>query len=153
MYQFKVNIINSLYLLFKTTGISNKKGKRYRLLALNHTRFNQDLELLEKTGEFKIYKLPFHWQSRFLNHFYNEVDRSNIGLKKLIKKQKIFRIFLEDFLFKYYSFLKVSCVIGAATHYKQDIDWGKYRQELGFRILFYIKRIYMHLKGILNNLK
>ena len=97
MYQFKVNIINSLYLLFENNRYLKRKRKRYRLLALNYTRFNQDLELLEKTGEFKIYKLPFHWQSRFLNHFYNEVDRSNIGLKKLIKKAKNIQNLLEDF--------------------------------------------------------
>ena len=125
------SIIAFIYYL-KTTSFSKERGKRLRLLALNFTRFNQDLELLEKTGEFKIYKLPFDWQSRFLNHFYNKVDRSNIGLKKINKKkQKIFRIFLEDFLSKYYSLLKVNCVIGAAIHYKQDIDWGEVSSRIG----------------------
>lgn len=130
--KFKLTSLIAFAYYLKTTGISKKGGKRYRLLALNYSRFNQDLQLLEKTGEFKIYKLPFHWQSRFLNHFYNEVDRSNIGLKKIDKKkQKIFRMFLADFLLKYYSFVKINCVIGAATHYKQDFDWGEVSSRIG----------------------
>ena len=57
--KFKLTSLIAYCLLFKNNGYLKKKGKRYRLLALNHSRFNQDLELLEKTGEFKIYKLPF----------------------------------------------------------------------------------------------
>ena len=59
-------------------------------------------------------------------------ERSKIDLKKLIKKnKKIFRNFLEDFLFKYYCFLKINSVIGAAIHYRQDIDWGEVSSRIG----------------------
>ena len=60
--KFNLTSIIAFVYYLKTTGFSNKKGKRFRLLALNHNRFIQDLKLLEKTGEFKIYKLPFAWQ-------------------------------------------------------------------------------------------
>ena len=42
--KFKLTSLIAFVYYLKTTGISNKKGKRYRLLALNHSRFNQDLE-------------------------------------------------------------------------------------------------------------
>lgn len=129
-YYLKFVLILTYYL--KTTGISKIKGKKFRLLALNYTRFNEDLKILEKTAEFKSCKLPFHRQSRFLNHFYSEEKRSKIGFKQINKeKQKIFRNFLESFLFKYYRFLKINCVIGAAIHYRQDIDLGEVSSRIG----------------------
>ena len=151
---FNLTYIIALAYYLKTTGISKTKGKKFRLLALNYTRFNKDLEILEKTGEFKIYKLPFHWQSRFLNHFYSKEDRSKIGFKKINKeKQRIFRNFLEDFLFKYYSFLKINSVIGAAIHYRQDIDWGEVSSRIGIPYIVLHKENLYASKGYIKQFK
>ncbi len=148
-----VSIIAFVYAL-QTKPISKVKGKRFRILALNHNRFTQDLELLEKTGEYKVYKIPFHWQSRFLNFFYNTFDRSNIGLKRINKKkQKIFRVFLENFLKRYYSILKINCVVGAAIHYKQDIDWGAVSKIVGIPYIVLHKENMYASEGHIANFK
>ncbi len=152
--KFNLTSIIAFVYYLKTTGFSKKKGKRFRLLALNHNRFIQDLKLLEKTGEFKIYKLPFDWQSRFLNHFYNREDRSRIGFKEINKvKQKIFRAFLKDFLFKYYRFLKVNCVIGASIHYRQDIDWGVVSAKIGIPYIVLHKECLYASEGFIKQFK
>ena len=114
-----------------------KGVEKITLLALNSTRFRNDLEILSESGRFRMLKIPPIWQNRLLsiywgprpiefNKCYNP-DKYG-GASKL---QKELRNFLRAFLPLLYKLLKVDCVIGATVHYVQDYDWGVISEEVG----------------------
>ena len=116
------------------------------------------LKVINQNSDFQILALPFSWQSRFLLFFYGDADRKNIGLKSMNREvQSRFYSFLKIFLNKYYKLAKINLVIGAAIHYKQDIDWGHVSKTIGIPyIVLHKENLYAsedHLKFIAKNLK
>ena len=152
-----VTIIAFLYYL-KTKNLLNlREQKKINVLALNYNRFSDVLEIIEKNSNFKILTLPFSWQSRFLNFFYDNNDKKNIGMKIGNKNNKLkYYNFLKLFLRKYYRFTKVKLVLGTAIHYKQDIDWGNVSKLIGVPyIVLHKENLYAtqkHIENVKNKL-
>lgn len=124
---------------FKPAIFSNTNGivRRKTLLALNPDRFRRDLDILERSGRFRILQLPFRWQARlftifygFANHrvsdFYSPPKGSPIH-----RQRKAYREFLHWLIPLVSSRHNISAVIGAAIHYKQDIDIGSVADAIG----------------------
>jgi len=120
------------------TGCNNTQ--KPTILALNPDRFRGDLQCLANSGEFRVLKVPFQWQTRVLALFWTKQLRQEFDLVKyynpegdplITKIQYELRSFLRKFLPSLYTHLKVDCVIGAAIHYKQDYDWGLVSDEIG----------------------
>lgn len=103
------------------------------ILALNPKRFRGDLECLAQTGHYRILKMPFNWQGRFYNWFYSDhksISPLNPDNDFLVKQNK-YQNFLKHFLPKFFSYLKIDIVIGAAIHYRQDYDLASVSHQLG----------------------
>ena len=153
-----INIIAFFYFLKTKKIFKNNSKKKINILALNHNRFIDVLRVINQNSDFQILALPFSWQSRFLLFFYGYADRKHIGLKSMNKEvQSKFYSFLKIFLNKYYKLAKINLVIGAAIHYKQDIDWGHVSKTIGIPyVVLHKENLYAsedHLKFIAKNLK
>lgn len=109
------------------------------LLALNPDRFRGDLDILARTGRFRVLRFPFKWQTRLLTLFwpanllssfhrfaYWEAEEPEIR-----KTQAQLRVFLREFLPLLFERLGVDAVVGAALHYAQDYDIGAISSDLG----------------------
>lgn len=115
---------------------SNTSGTRATILALNPDRFRGDLEILAATGEFRILKAPFEWQARLLGEFYPPDTKLTQlmgaeGSSITANARRRLHKFLRRFLRTLYRTTNVQCVIGAAIHYRQDVDWGAVSAEIG----------------------
>ena len=153
-----INIISFFYFLKTKKIFKNDNKKKINILALNHNRFIDVLKIINQNSDFQILALPFSWQSRFLLFFYGYADRKHIGLKSMNKEvQSKFYSFLKIFLNKYYKLAKINLVIGAAIHYRQDIDWGHVSKTIGIPyVVIHKENLYAsegHLKFIAKNLK
>ena len=153
-----IDIIAFFYFLKTKKIFKNNGKKKINVLALNHNRFLDVLKVIDQNSDFQILALPFSWQSRFLLFFYNDSDREHIGLKSMNKEvQSKFYSFLKIFLNKYYKLAKINLVIGAAVHYRQDIDWGHVSKTIGIPyVVLHKENLYAsegHLKFIAKNLK
>ena len=153
-----IDIIAFFYFLKTKKIFKNNSKKKINVLALNHNRFIDVLKVIDQNSDFQILALPFSWQSRFLLFFYNDADRNHIGLKSMNKEvQSKFYSFLKKFLNKYYKLAKIDLVIGAAIHYKQDVDWGHVSKLIGVPyIVLHKENLYAsedHLKYIAKRLK
>ena len=117
-------------------GHSRGDGNLPTLFALTSNRFRGDLEILARTGEFRVLQVPFAWQARLVNLFYpldtpREAMLQPEADEKIARMQKRYRHFLRAFLPALYKKLGVDCVIGAAIGYVQDLDWGAVSEEVG----------------------
>ena len=150
-----INIIAFLYFLKTKKVFKNNRNKKINILALSHKRFLGVLEIIGKNSDYQILALPSSWQSRFLNFFYDENDRKNIGLKTMNSAvQSKFYDFLKLFLKKYYKLTKINLVIGPALHYRQDVDWGNMSKTIGVPyVVLHKENLYAsegHIKRIKN---
>ena len=57
------------------------KSNGITLLAINHGRFRGDLEILTKSG-FKVYKMPYRWQTRIFHAYRNLINGDGTLLSK-----------------------------------------------------------------------
>ncbi|MCH8275769.1 MAG: hypothetical protein IH851_13385 [Armatimonadetes bacterium] len=117
-------------------GHSRGDGNLPTLFALTSNRFRGDLEILARTGEFRVLQVPFAWQARLVNLFYpldtpREAMLQPEADEKIARMQRRYRRFLRAFLPALYKKLGVDCVIGAAIGYVQDLDWGAVSEEVG----------------------
>lgn len=136
LFLTRVNLILPVVMLFEKVLINHaqkkiQNKKIYTILALSPYRFRGDLEILENTGEFKILRLPFKWQARIFSIFYGKTFKCssqeffNMRKKSGPHRNKVrYRRFLFSFLKVLYARNSIDCVIGAAIHYKHDVDWG-----------------------------
>lgn len=137
----------------------NPDPKPITLLALNAERFRKDLELLVKTGKYRIYKAPDRWQGRFIRLFYPDNAKVFETGKTVAeqKAQKAIQKFLFYFLKSYYRLLKIDAVLSAAIHYSQDYDWGIVSHRLGYPyIVLHRENLYAsrgHINFIINKLQ
>lgn len=106
------------------------------LLALHPEYFRGDLEIFAESGRFRVLKLPFKWQYRILNLYWNdEIDYgkyfSDVNEGKEAEVRRRLREFLRGVIKSLFSKLKVDLVISACIWYKQDIEWGCVSDEVG----------------------
>jgi len=113
-------------------SLSHKSLPTLRILALNPDRFRGDLEVLAASGQFRIFRAPFRFQTRLLGYFYPPGVRASIAHQNRDGREArdAFRLFLRPFLRQLYSAMRIDCVIGAG-HYHQDVDWGAVSNEIG----------------------
>jgi len=89
------------------------------LLALSSFRFPTELSILSKSGCFRIYSLPYRFQT-LLAHL------DNLAYS-LLKDTDLLTIF-----FSHYARINnIDGTIGTALWYKQDIPWGKASESCG----------------------
>ncbi|RJR38296.1 MAG: glycosyltransferase family 1 protein [Desulfobacteraceae bacterium] len=117
-----------------TTGVKNQD--KPTLLALHPDYFRGDLQILADSGRFRVLRLPFKWQYRMLNLYWNEkidfglyFSHSNGGKEDEVRRR--LRDFLKAVLAPLFSRLKIDCVLSACIWYKQDIEWGGVANEIG----------------------
>lgn len=104
------------------------------LLALNHDRFRNDLEILAKSDSFKIIILPHFWMCRLQYAIYKgpvsfatifkPAEQDKAHHEKLSK-------FMAVFMPKLYIKMGVDGVISAANHYISDYLWGSQSSKNG----------------------
>ena len=115
------------------------KNNKYTILILTSKAFRQDIECIVATNEFRVLRLPDHWQSRLIYNFYPEKfqkywredmnpDHSDYKYKK---EQKELREFLHKFLIKLYKRIRIDCVISPHHRYVVDADWGFVSTKMG----------------------
>lgn len=103
------------------------------LIALNSHRFRGELEVLIK-NDFRIIKAPYDLQTRLLGLFFETGDDVLAAAQSptlMVRRQNL-RTALRGILAPVYAELGVDATIGAALHYKQDLDWGATSQSLGY---------------------
>jgi hypothetical protein len=139
LFNRKFVLFTLVLFYFKTKKLANQNkknsNKKYKILALNPDRFRGDLNILNDVDDFCIVTLPFNLHAWMINTFYNFPERlndfyqprvdSNIYLSRIEC-----RAFLRLFLFWYYKFVQIDCVLGAAVHFKHDFDWGAVTNQL-----------------------
>jgi len=128
------------------------KNNKYTILILSSKAFRKDIDCLVATNEFRVLRLPDHWQSRLIYQFYPEKfqkfwvhtspDHPDYKYKsvhtnpdhpdyKYKKNQKEIREFLYRFLARLYKRISVNCVISPHPRYVVDRDWGAISTQLG----------------------
>jgi len=114
------------------------KNNKYTILILTSKAFRKDIECLVATDEFRVLRLPDHWQSRLIYQFYPEgfqkfwVDTNpDHPDYKYKKNQKEIREFLHVFLAKLYKRISIDCVISPHHRYVVDRDWGAVSTKMG----------------------
>jgi hypothetical protein len=105
------------------------------LLALNAPRWRGELQVLSEQG-LGIRVMPYEWQTRFLPWFsgrgvdYLRWFDPEPG-SQLERERSRYRAFLAKGLGGIDRKVPIGCVIGAAVHYIQDLDWGAAAQSRG----------------------
>ncbi len=126
---------------------------RITLLALTPDRFRDDLEILVGTGKFRVLRASYTWQGRLIAafyptemdflSFYNPEPGSDIG-----KRQTELRKYLRRLLKKLYQRVGIDGVIGAATHYQLDYDWGVASTQIGVPYIVFHRECYLASPGL-----
>jgi hypothetical protein len=122
-----------------TRPSKHAKSNKRTILILSSKAFRKDIDCLIAANEFKVLRLPDHWQSRLIYQFYPEKfqkywvegwnpDNSDYKYKK---EQKEIREFLQRFLKKLYKRIRVDCVISPHHRYVVDMDWGAVSTKMG----------------------
>jgi len=114
------------------------KNNKFTILILSSKAFRKDIECVVATNEFRVLRLPDHWQSRLIYQFYpggfqkfwvdTNPDHPDYKYKK---NQKEIRDFLYVFLAKLYKRISIDCVISPHHRYVVDRDWGAVSTEMG----------------------
>ena len=114
------------------------KNNKYTILILTSKAFRKDIECLVATNEFRVLRLPDHWQSRLIFQFYPEgfqkfwVDTNpDHADYKYKNEQKELRVFLQKFLKRLYKRIRIDCVISPHPRYVVDRDWGAVSTKMG----------------------
>ena len=124
-----------------TTIRSSKhaKNNKYTILVLSSKSFRKDLDCIVATNEFRVLRIPDHWQSRLIYQFYpGEFQKYLVGGWnpdnsdfKYKKEQKELREFLQHFFSKLYKKIAINCVISPHPRYVVDMDWGAVSTKMG----------------------
>jgi len=116
------------------------EGQRQRtLLALNAKRFSTDLEILARTGRFRVLRFPFDYQALVLLAFFQAEQRKDYYRfyspladdRAMLSARSRCRHYLRRLLPRLFAKLGVDAVISAALGYKQDFDLGAVAHEIG----------------------
>lgn len=132
----------SWLLVFAVKNINPSENKCEKkvinILALSPSRFRGDLQILAKTGNFKIIVFPEKWHDRILGLINLKLlQRQQIGVYDYINnaKNKINRpIFLKRlayFIEPFIKILDIDIILSPGIHYKRDLDLGEAIRMLG----------------------
>ncbi len=104
------------------------------LLALNHNRFRNDLEILANSNNFKIIILPHFWMCRLQYALY----KGPVSFDTIFKPSHEDKIHHEKlskftalFMPKLYAKMGIDGVVSAANHYISDYLWGSQSSKNG----------------------
>ena len=123
------------------------------ILALSGSRFRKDLDILAGTGEVRVLVIPQYWQTRIIYTFYPDgTDRAEIFRpdhgSRIAKRQRALHRLLRSVLRRVYSKLGVDAVIGAAFHYKEDVDFGAASQQIGTPYVVFHRECFVASKSL-----
>jgi len=114
------------------------ENDKYTMLILTSKAFRKDIECIVATNEFRVLRLPDHWQSRLIFQFYPDVlhkywagDNPDHADFKYKEERKALREFLHAFLKKLYKRIRIDCVISPHPRYVIDTDWGAVSTKMG----------------------
>ena len=131
-------------------------NSRGTLLALNPSRFRDDLPVLARDGGFRVLVLPLIWQYRLLALYWTKELFDDLGPDDYIAPKtgspvallrRRLRSGLHGFLRRLLEQLNVDCVLSAAIHYKQDVDIGLIAQDVG------VPYVVLHRENLLTTTK
>ncbi len=115
------------------------ENNKITILILSSKSFRKDIDYIVATNEFRVLRIPDHWQSRLIYQFYpGEFQKYLVGGWnpdnsdfKYKKEQKELREFLHKFLIKLYKRIRIDCVISPHHRYVVDVDWGFVSTKMG----------------------
>ena len=119
---------------FDRKQISRKS--KIRVIALNHKRWNQDLEALNKNSDIQILILPEKIQdilgTLFLYPLREKISYENQweieSIEYINKFQEEYKTYLITFLKKLKNLIKIDCIISCTFYYRRDKAWEKASQ-------------------------
>ncbi len=134
LWPFYFPIIYSM----KEVRVKNaNKSNGITILALNTSRFRDDLEILAKSG-FKVLLMPYGWQNRVFYAYsfkdrnskdqFRIADRSSTTYRDRMRLRKYLSYLLKAIFVK----KQINCVISAGLFYNQDFDWGAVSAKMGW---------------------
>lgn len=111
-------------------------GAAPTLLALSPEQFRGDLEVLARTGAFRVLRLPAAWQVRIVRAFaVDHLPGADFHMPPangaVARGRAACREFLGRFLPELFARLGVDAVIGANNRFQVDADWGITARTLG----------------------
>ncbi len=132
---------------------NNKKydSNKIRILALSDERFRQDLQILDKTGRFQIWILPYNWMCRVLFTFYKAgTEFEDIFYNPINNHADRKRVdaFLHKFLPVFNRDMKIDAVVTAALHYRPDYVWGSNSSLTGTPFIVFHRESFLASKKI-----
>ena len=114
------------------------ENNKITILILSSKSFRKDIDYIVATNEFRVLRIPDHWQSRLIFQFYPEgfqkfwVDTNpDHADYKYKNEQKELRVFLQKFLKRLYKRIRIDCVISPHPRYVVDRDWGAVSTKMG----------------------
>lgn len=145
LYQWGLTQPLIYYLCRHIKPLSSKKNNKtagFTLLALTHERFDESLVLLERTGQYRVYLMPFDILSSvttFLlpEDFFKKIDIARdfyaadlpmwmINAKKSALNQ------ITTIVSRVHQKLGIDAVVTASLWYWQDYLWGEAAKKLGY---------------------
>ena len=138
------------------------KNNKSTILILSSKAFRKDIDCIVATNEFRMLRLPDHWQSRLIYQFYPEEFQKywladtnpNYSDYKYKKEQKELREFLQKFLKKLYKRIRIDCVISPHHRYVGDMEWGAVSTKIGIpHIMIPRDSQFASSPYVLNNMK
>ena len=125
------------------------KGNKYTLLALDADRYRGDLDVLAKSGMFRMLHLSKRWQTLLVRGFYTDTLATSdiINAEKSSDRINQFHAcdkFITDVIRKLLLFIQIDCVISASYRYLYD-----YNITLAFEKL-HIPYIMLYRECLLN---
>jgi len=104
------------------------KSNRYTILALDSTRYRGDIDILAKSGEFRVLHIRQGWQRLLIQvylvgkHYIYEIENAAKD-SSLYKQHKQTKLLIDDILARLYKILDVDCVTTVHFKYIPDYYW------------------------------
>lgn len=125
-----------LFFVSPYSGTVERKKAKATILAMNSQRFRGDLDFLSESG-YRILILRWPFQTAIAKLFwpydlgqsYCEIVLFEDSAWEIRKKKT--RTLIRQFVPWLSRFHKVDCIVGAALHYRFDVDWGGAFEEAG----------------------
>ena len=130
---------------------SSHKKKSIKILALSSEKFRDDLEILDKTRNIKVYKISDKWLSLFYVIFYGrkKIEKriqklySVVSCNNFREKQKKYHNFLINILSRLQKHFEFDFLISADVRYSSNIDWGIVSEKINIPyVIFHRENLY-----------
>lgn len=114
--------------------------ERPTLLGLSPEHFRRDLDILAKSGKFRVLLMPTRWQTRLMYLFFPE-GRKNWEYQNpptngaLMKDKRRLQAFYRRLVPRVHAALGVDAVVSHHLRAPADVDWGIVSKETGYPYL------------------